>query len=91
MTHISPGAAKVTFKRLKSKLREKATFNQWQMASTKPRLESKKVWKEFNNVFQGRDHISITVTAPEALRLCTFHIGFTALNCWHKTGESILS
>lgn len=60
MTHVSPGTAKVTFKMLKSRDGKKATLSQWKTASTK------KLWKEFSTVFQGRDHILVTVIAPEA-------------------------
>lgn len=70
MTHIRPGAVKVTFKRLKEPAR-----SQGRMASSKARPGSKKLWKESDDgVFQDRARIWIRVTAPEALYVTTFHV-----------------
>lgn len=60
------------------------------MASSKARAGSEKLWKESDSVFQGRDHISITVIAPDALCMTTFHMVFSFLfylfNFGHAAG-----
>lgn len=72
MTHFRPGTIKVTFKRLKE-----PAWGQWRAAASKAREGSEKLWEESDSVFQGRAHTSITVIAPDALCMTTFHIVFS--------------
>ena len=72
VTHFRPGTIEVTFQRLKE-----LAWGQGRAAASKAGAGSGKLWEESDSMFQGRDRVSITVIAPDALCMTTFHMVFS--------------